>query len=69
MTLMELPTALLQRSDVTAYYDDGHNYNVSGFEAEISSKSIDLGNSKYMVMMIYCLYGEEALIEFDRVIE
>lgn len=63
-----LPTTLLQRPDVTAYYDDGHKYDVSGFEVKISQKDVDLENCKYMVMGLYFLNGEENLIEFDRII-
>lgn len=64
-----LPTALLQRPDVTANYDDGHNYDVSGFEVKISPRKIDLENSKYMLMMLYFLNGEEFLIELNQAIE
>lgn len=63
-----LPTTLLQRPDVTDYYNDGHNYDVSGFEAKISQKDIDLENCKYLVMGLYFLNGEEYLIGFDRII-
>lgn len=63
-----LPTTLLQRQDVTTYLDDGHNYDISGFNAKILQTALDLKNSKYMVMGLYFLNGEEWLIDFGQTV-
>lgn len=60
-----LPTTLLQRGDVTSAYDDGHNYDNSGFSVNLPLSVIDFDNVNYSLMALYSLNGEEYLIDLD----
>lgn len=64
-----LPTTLLQRGDVTSAYDDGHNYDNSGFSVNLPLSVIDFENVNYSLMALYSLNGEEHLIDLDTDIQ
>ena len=60
-----LPTMLAQRADVTSAYNDGHNYDNSGFSVCLPLSAVDFDNFDYSLMALYSLNGDACLIDLD----
>lgn len=62
-----LPTSIIARPDVTAYFNDGVNYDYSGFSVNTRCKGIDLINKKYSVLVLYELGDSKYLLESNGI--
>lgn len=63
-----LPTTQLQRKDVTELFNDGYNYNNSGFSVRVFQRKIDLQNQRYELMAVYAFNGEAVLIDLEQAV-
>ena len=58
-----LPTTVVKREELTAAYNDGTNYDWSGFEVLIPNRNpIDIGHHDYQIMLLVNFQGKERLI-------
>ena len=60
-----IPTQMSERKDVTAYVDDGKNYDECGFSVEIPYFEKLNSNLDYEIFALYSLNGKENLIPFN----
>ncbi len=62
-----LPTTIVKREELTAEYDDGLNYDWSGFEVLIPHRDqIDLTRSNYQILLLVSIQGKKRIIETGR---
>jgi hypothetical protein len=64
----ELPTAILTRTDVTESFDDGINYDNSGFYASTYSKKFDFESTSYEIAILYETGGNQYLYNTGSVV-
>lgn len=64
----ELPTAIVTREDVTAYFNDNINYDNSGFSVAVNFREFDLKSSTYEIFLLYTIGDEEYIIRSNNVI-
>ncbi len=60
------PAEPVERPDVTQYYNDGYNYDNSGYEVLINKKDIPQGNYKIGLLVRNKSNGEESLMMTDK---
>ena len=60
----ELPTSIVARNDITEKFDDGVNYDNSGFRVSVpyGNKLIDLEKYDYEIFLHYNIYEDEYLL-------
>ena len=59
-----LPTTVVKREELTAEYNDGTNYDWSGFDVLIPNRNpIDIRNRDYQIMLLINIQGKERLID------
>lgn len=59
-----LPTTVVKREELTAEYNDGTNYDWSGFDVLIPNRNpIDIRNRNYQIMLLVNIQGKERLID------
>lgn len=65
-----VPTQMKVRKDVTEAYDDGHNYDQSGFYAKIPhGRSINLDQSDYEIYVYYQWNGKTGVAPLETTIK
>ena len=68
--MIVLPTLTLKRSDITRVFNDGHNYDYSGFKAEIPYSSlIDFDKTNYQIYVLYHDINGDKLINLNEVLK
>lgn len=65
------PTKIVKREDVTSHFDDGKNYDYSGYYARITSigSKLQLRNREYTLMFLVNSNGEEFIFNTERSID
>lgn len=60
-----VPTQVLVREDVTEFFDDGTNYDNSGFIVETKNLdySLDIGNHDYQIFIYLDINGSECIVQ------
>lgn len=63
---LQMPTAMVARSDVTKYFDDGIKYDNSGFSVDVDTRKVDASRCRYEICILLRHNGEEFLINTGR---
>lgn len=63
---LQMPTAMVARSDVTKYFDDGIKYDNSGFSVDVDTRKVDASKCRYEICILLRHNGEEFLINTGR---
>lgn len=59
---MKIPTKIISRGDLTEYFNDGFNYDYSGFFAKVLDKKLNK-NSDFDIYILYQNNNEKYLID------
>lgn len=62
----KIPTTVIKREDVTAFIDDGFNYDNSGFSAKTKKRYLNLNENTYEIWLLYEINNEKKLIFTGR---
>lgn len=61
----KLPTVINSREDVTAHFNDGINYNNSGFSVHMNGKALNFDKVRYEIVILYEV-GEDSYVVFTK---
>lgn len=64
-----LPTSLQKRPDVTQFFDDGNNYDYSGFKINMGLEKLDFNNISYKVLICYNVDEKNYLFDSGYVLD
>jgi len=64
----KMPTVIITREDVTAHFNEGIDYNCSGFSVYTNCKKFDFKKSAYEVVMLYEIAEEKYIIPSGSII-
>lgn len=66
VNFVKLPTELVKRKDVTKFFNDGNDYDYSGFKVELNSSSLEnLNNNGYQLYVLYIDNSGEKLVNLN----
>lgn len=64
-----LPTQLVNREDVTKFFNDGFNYDASGFLSRAYTSKLSDSDTKYEIVLLIKNNGKDYVIDTEQTLE